>query len=92
MVNLQGAEKGSDLVNTTKCYVWTEYHEMGVGSVKAIAGYKAYIFVEILDLLHYVAPKLMARGGAHFSYGIADNLEDSKYQHYKYWLNPLETE
>lgn len=91
MVNWQGAEKGSDLVNTTKCYVCTEYHEMGVGSVKAIVGYKAYIVVEILDLLRYVAPKLMARGGAHFSYGIGDNLEDPKYQHYKYWSNPLET-
>uniref|UniRef100_A0A803NS55 phospholipid:diacylglycerol acyltransferase n=1 Tax=Cannabis sativa TaxID=3483 RepID=A0A803NS55_CANSA len=91
-IDYRGAEKGNNLVNTTKCDVWTEYHEMGVGSVKAIADYKAYTVTEILDLLHFVAPKLMARGGAHFSYGIADNLKDPKYQHYKYWSNPLETE
>ncbi|XP_030488334.2 phospholipid:diacylglycerol acyltransferase 1 isoform X1 [Cannabis sativa] len=91
-IDYRGAEKGNNLVNTTKCDVWTEYHEMGVGSVKAIADYKAYTVTEILDLLHFVAPKLMARGGAHFSYGIADDLKDPKYQHYKYWSNPLETE
>jgi len=33
----------------------------------------------------------MQRGSAHFSYGIADDLDDPKYQHYKYWSNPLET-
>lgn len=91
MVNWQGAVKGNNLENTTNCDVWTEYHEMGVGGVKAIADYKAYTAGEILDLLHFVAPKLMTRGGAHFSHGIADNLEDPKYQHYKYWSNPLET-
>jgi hypothetical protein len=34
---------------------------------------------------------MMQRGSVHFSYGIADNLDDPKYQHYKYWSNPLET-
>jgi hypothetical protein len=34
---------------------------------------------------------MMQRGNVHFSYGIADNLDDPKYQHYKYWSNPLET-
>ncbi|KAE8690437.1 putative phospholipid:diacylglycerol acyltransferase 2 [Hibiscus syriacus] len=37
------------------------------------------------------APKMMAPGTAHFSYGIADNLDDPQYKHYKYWSNPLET-
>lgn len=87
----QDAVKGSNLTNATKCDVWTEYHEMGIEGVKAVADYKVYTAGSILDLLHYVAPKLMARGDAHFSYGIADNLDDPKYQHYKYWSNPLET-
>lgn len=64
---------------------------MGVGGVKAAADYKIYTAGSILDLLHFVAPKLMARGGEQFSYGIADNLDDPKYNHYKYWSNPLET-
>lgn len=44
-----------------------------------------------MDLLQYVAPKMMKRGNAHYSYGIADDLDDNKYGHYKYWSNPLET-
>ncbi|MCH90210.1 phosphatidylcholine-sterol acyltransferase, partial [Trifolium medium] len=44
-----------------------------------------------LDLLNFVAPKMMKRADAHFSHGIADNLDDPKYAHYKYWSNPLET-
>ncbi|TKY67127.1 putative phospholipid:diacylglycerol acyltransferase 2 [Spatholobus suberectus] len=34
---------------------------------------------------------MMKRGEAHFSHGIAENLDDPKYAHYKYWSNPLET-
>ncbi|XP_074562457.1 phospholipid:diacylglycerol acyltransferase 1-like [Curcuma longa] len=34
---------------------------------------------------------MMQRGSAHYSYGIADDLDDPKYMHYKYWSNPLET-
>ncbi|TQD83839.1 hypothetical protein C1H46_030599 [Malus baccata] len=85
------AVKGNYLANATQCDVWTEYHEMGVGGVKAVADYKVYTAGSILDLFHFVAPKLMARGDNHFSYGIADNLDDPKYEHYKYWSNPLET-
>ncbi|CAJ2654582.1 unnamed protein product [Trifolium pratense] len=44
-----------------------------------------------LDLHNFVAPKMMKRADAHFSHGIADNLDDPKYTHYKYWSNPLET-
>ena len=64
---------------------------MGIAGIKAVAEYKAYTAGDIVDLLHFVGPKMMARGSAHFSYGIAEDLDDPKYQHYKYWSNPLET-
>ncbi|XP_015889366.2 phospholipid:diacylglycerol acyltransferase 1 isoform X1 [Ziziphus jujuba] len=90
-IDFRGAVKGNNLANTTNCDVWTEYHEMGVEGVQAVADYKVYTAGSILDLLQFVAPKLMQRGAAHFSHGIADNLDDPKYKHYKYWSNPLET-
>ncbi|EOY30320.1 Phospholipid:diacylglycerol acyltransferase isoform 1 [Theobroma cacao] len=90
-VDFRDVMKGGKLANSSNCDIWTEYHEMGNGAIKAVADYKVYTAGSILDLLHFVAPKLMARGGAHFSYGIADNLDDPKYEHYKYWSNPLET-
>lgn len=71
--------------------VWTEYHELGSVGRKAVADYKAYTAGSVLDLLQFIAPKMMRRGSAHFSYGIADDLDDPKYSHYKYWSNPLET-
>lgn len=49
---------------------------MGFGGINAVAEYKVYTADEILELLQFVAPKMMARGSAHFSYGIADNLND----------------
>ncbi|KAK6147660.1 hypothetical protein DH2020_018572 [Rehmannia glutinosa] len=91
---LSGAIKGSNLAtlaNTTCRDVWTEYHDMGIGGIKAVADYKVYTASSMLDLLHFVAPKMMKRGGAQFSYGLADDLSDKKYDHYKYWSNPLET-
>lgn len=88
---IQDAVKGSNVANHTCRDVWTEYHDMGFGGIKAVAEYKVYTAGEVLDLLHYVAPKMMARGSRHFSYGIAENLDDPKYLHYKYWSNPLET-
>ncbi|KAL2493298.1 Phospholipid:diacylglycerol acyltransferase 1 [Abeliophyllum distichum] len=90
-IDFRDAVKGSNVANHTCRDVWTEYHDMGFGGIKAVAEYKAYTAGDILDLLQFVAPKMMKRGSAHFSYGIADNLEDPKYQHYKYWSNPLET-
>lgn len=87
---VQGAVKGNNVANSTCRDVWTEYHDMGFGGIKAVAEYKVYTAGDILDLLHFVAPKMLARGSVHFSYGIADNLDDPKYQHYKYWSNPLE--
>ncbi|GKV09885.1 hypothetical protein SLEP1_g21320 [Rubroshorea leprosula] len=89
-IDFRGAVKGHSVANTTCRDVWTEYHDMGPGGIKAVAEYKVYTAESILDLLHFVAPKMMTRGTAHFSYGIADNLDDPKYQHYKYWSNPLE--
>lgn len=89
--DLKDVGKGNEVTNTSRCDVWLEYHEMGSEDIRAVADHKIYTAGSILDLLHFVAPKLMARGGAHFSYGIADNLDDPKYDHYKYWSNPLET-
>ena len=91
IVDQQDVVKGDKLANSSNCDVWLEYHELGNGDIKAVADYKVYTAGSILDLLHFVAPKWMARGDAHFSYGIADNLDDPKYEHYKYWSNPLET-
>ncbi|KAF2287175.1 hypothetical protein GH714_038609 [Hevea brasiliensis] len=64
---------------------------MGVGHIKAGVDYKVYTAGSVLDLLHFVAPKLMKREGVHFSHGIADDLDDPKYKHCKYWSTPLET-
>ncbi|TKY64292.1 Phospholipid:diacylglycerol acyltransferase 1 [Spatholobus suberectus] len=91
MIDFRGAIKGRSVANTSCRDVWTEYHEMGYEGVRAVKEHKVYTADSIIDLLHFVAPKMMARGSAHFSYGIADNLDDPKYNHYKYWSNPLET-
>ncbi|KAG0499687.1 hypothetical protein HPP92_004378 [Vanilla planifolia] len=92
-IDFRDAVKGNNLAHTNaSCRdVWTEYHELGWGGVQAVADCKAYTASSILDLFHFVAPKMMQRGSAHFSYGIAENLDDRKYNHYKYWSNPLET-
>ncbi|KAH9713529.1 phospholipid:diacylglycerol acyltransferase 1 [Citrus sinensis] len=90
-IDFRDAFKGQSVANSTCSEVWTEYHEMGYGGIKAVAEFKAYTAGLIIDLLHFVAPKMMARGDAHFSYGIAENLDNPEYQHYKYWSNPLET-
>ncbi|KAJ4957836.1 hypothetical protein NE237_024947 [Protea cynaroides] len=89
--DFRGAVKGSNLANMTCLDVWTEYHDLGLGGIKAVVDYKVYTTGSVLDLLHFVAPKLMKRGDDHFSYGIAEDLDDPKYNHYKYWSNPLET-
>lgn len=91
MIDFRGAFKGQNVANTTCRDLWTEYHDMGIGGIRAVADHKVYTAGSIIDLLYFVAPKMMTRGSAHFSYGIADNLDDPKYSHYKYWSNPLET-
>lgn len=91
MIDFRDAIKGDKVANSTCRDVWTEYHEIGYGGIKAVTEYKVYTASSILDLLNFVAPKMMTRGSAHFSYGIAENLDDPKYEHYKYWSNPLET-
>nr|AHA57447.1 phospholipid:diacylglycerol acyltransferases 1 [Linum usitatissimum] len=88
-IDFRDAVKGSHPGN--HCDIWTEYQEIGVGGIKAVTDYKLYTASSVLEMLDFVAPKLMARGNAHFSHGIADNLDDPKYQHFKYWSNPLET-
>ncbi|CAK9186800.1 unnamed protein product [Ilex paraguariensis] len=69
----------------------TEYDEMSRESIRKVAENKAYTVSSLIDLLRFVAPKMMQRAEAHFSHGIAENLDDPKYDHYKYWSNPLET-
>ncbi|KAM7257015.1 hypothetical protein ACFE04_012756 [Oxalis oulophora] len=71
--------------------VWTEYDEMSRESIQKVTEIKAYTSTTLIDLLRFVAPKMMKRAEAQFSHGIADDLEDTKYGHYKYWSNPLET-
>ncbi|KAJ0084711.1 hypothetical protein Patl1_30520 [Pistacia atlantica] len=78
-------------VNSSCGEVWTEYDEMSRESIRKVAEKKVYTARTLLDLLRFVAPKMMQRAEAHFSHGIADNLDDPKYAHYKYWSNPLET-
>ncbi|KAK6153573.1 hypothetical protein DH2020_013212 [Rehmannia glutinosa] len=90
-IDFRDAEKGKNVEKNNSCDVWTEYQDMGTQGIEAVTKYRAYTAGDIVDLLKFVAPKMMARGGAHFSYGIADNLDDPKYDHYKYWSNPLET-
>ncbi|KAJ3677070.1 hypothetical protein LUZ60_002794 [Juncus effusus] len=78
--------------STSACRdVWTEYCELGPSGVKAVADHKAYTASSVVDLLNFVAPKMMQRGSRHFSFGIAEDLDDEKYGEYKYWSNPLET-
>ncbi|KAJ6765751.1 PHOSPHOLIPID:DIACYLGLYCEROL ACYLTRANSFERASE 2-RELATED [Salix purpurea] len=71
--------------------VWTEYDEMCRETIRKIAENKPYTARTALDLLRFVAPKMMQRVDSHLSYGIADNLDDPKYTRYKHWSNPLET-
>eukprot|EP01018_Ginkgo_biloba_P018029 Gb_39374 [translate_table: standard] len=93
MADYKATSKSRNLVqhNVSCGDVWTEYHEMSLESVQAVAAHKVYTAGTIPDLLRYVAPKMMQRGDAQFSHGIADDLDDPKYGHYKYWSNPLET-
>ncbi|KAJ6897095.1 hypothetical protein NC651_023087 [Populus alba x Populus x berolinensis] len=71
--------------------VWTEYDEMSRENIRKIAENKPYTARSVLDLLRFVAPKMMQRVASNVTHGIADNLDDPKYAHYKYWSNPLET-
>lgn len=71
--------------------VWTEYDEMSRENFQKIAENKAYTTSSLIDLLRFVAPKMMQRAEVHFSHGIADDLDDPKYENHKYWSNPLES-
>ncbi|KAK6776460.1 hypothetical protein RDI58_027461 [Solanum bulbocastanum] len=77
--------------NTSCGEVSSEYDEMSRNNIKKVAESDAYTASSLLDLLRFVAPKMMKRAEAHFSHGIAEDLDDLKYTHYKYWSNPLET-
>lgn len=71
--------------------VWTEYGKINRKSIQKLADNKAYTAGTLIDLLRFVAPKTMKRAEAQFSHGIAADLDDPKYDHYRYWSNPLET-
>ncbi|KAJ7562183.1 hypothetical protein O6H91_03G057700 [Diphasiastrum complanatum] len=71
--------------------VWTEYHEMRWEGVEAVVEGKIYTAETMLDLLRFLAPRMMERADSNWGYGVADDLDNPKYQHYKYWSNPLET-
>ncbi|RZB74939.1 putative phospholipid:diacylglycerol acyltransferase 2 isoform X2 [Glycine soja] len=71
--------------------VWIDCDEMSRESIQKISKKRAYTARTVFDILNFVAPKMMKRAEAHFSHGIAENLEDPKYAHYRYWSNPLET-
>lgn len=85
-------EVSSSSISNVSCgEVWTEYDEMSRESIRRVPENKTYTATTILDLLRFVAPKMMQRAEAHYSHGIAEDLDDPKYDHYKYWSNPLET-
>ncbi|KAI3450656.1 hypothetical protein Pfo_007321 [Paulownia fortunei] len=88
-VSLHNATSPRSLASCGK--VWTEYDEVSSESIWRISEKGAYTANTLLDLLRSIAPKMMKRAEAHFSHGIADNLDDPKYNHYKYWSNPLES-
>ncbi|KAJ9540428.1 hypothetical protein OSB04_026934 [Centaurea solstitialis] len=71
--------------------VWTEYGKISRTSIQEVADNKAYTAGTLIDLLRFVAPKMMQRAEVQFSHGLAADLDDPKYAHYKYWSNPLET-
>lgn len=71
--------------------VWTEYHEISWDVIQEVEKHGVYTSHTTLDLLRLVAPKMMQRADATWSYGLAENPDDAQYQHFKYWSNPLET-
>lgn len=71
--------------------MWTDYDETRRESIRKVSKRRTYTARTVFDLLNFVAPKMMKRAEAHFSHGIAENLDDPKYAHYKYWSNSLET-
>ncbi|GAA0154228.1 acyltransferase [Lithospermum erythrorhizon] len=84
-------ESSSRMSNNSCEEVWTEYDEISRESIHQVAENKAYTATTLIDLLRFIAPKMMERAEQHFSHGIAENLDAPKYNHYKYWSNPLET-
>ncbi|CAL0333999.1 unnamed protein product [Lupinus luteus] len=84
-------KSNSDTFNLSREDVWTEYDEMISENIRKVGKEKVYTERTVFGLLNFVAPKMMKRAEAHFSHGIAENLDDPKYAHYKYWSNPLET-
>lgn len=52
----------------------------------------SYTISEWIELMRSrIAPKYMELVDQHYSFGILENASDPKYDHHKYWTNPLET-
>lgn len=82
----------SSLRNTTACGdVWTEYQDLTWDVVEDIASREVLNADDLVEVLRMVAPKLMTRGDENWSFDIADDPSDKKYQHHRYWANPLQT-
>ncbi|XP_075519977.1 putative phospholipid:diacylglycerol acyltransferase 2 [Primulina tabacum] len=71
--------------------VWSDYDEINRDIIYRIFENKAYTAKTLLELLRSIAPMTMKRAEAQFSHGVANNLDDPKYNNHKYWSNPLET-
>ena len=59
--------------------------------MEEIASREIFNADDLIEVLEKVAPKLMARGDENWSFGVADDPSDKKYEHPRYWANPLET-
>lgn len=71
--------------------MWTEYQDLTWDVVEDIATREVLNADDLVEVLRKVAPKLMARGDESWGFDIADNPGDKKYQHHRYWANPLQT-
>jgi phospholipid:diacylglycerol acyltransferase len=86
-----GSRNGKLHLNASCGDVWTEYQELSWDDVEDVANHDVYCADDLVGLMERVAPKLMVHGEENWGFGLADNLDDPKYQHFRHWSNPLET-
>ncbi|CAK9203653.1 unnamed protein product [Sphagnum jensenii] len=86
-----GSRNGKLHLNASCGDVWTEYHELSWDDMEDVANHDVYCADDLVGLMERVAPKLMVRGEENWGFGLADDLDDPKYQHFRHWSNPLET-
>ncbi|GJW86561.1 hypothetical protein Tco_0161901 [Tanacetum coccineum] len=68
-VDFKGAVKGNNFANRSCRDVWNEYHEMGIMDIKAIANYKAFTVYSVLELLQFVARRMILTGDNNLWFG-----------------------